>query len=393
MPIVCHAAHAAEFATQVADTDPLGIGTWPTMDGWPVDGLTDGIKGDIGWTLRAESSYDSNFFLSETDRTDEWLFLFEPSMRYTSDPEGGAQAALVANYRPVSRTYLDQSDLDRIDHSGDASLTWRGAKTEAALFARYLELSATDRLTGEFTDGSLITTGVRLSRQVAPFTRLHLGASFANSDYGNSINDGAEVFSAHLGALHDATPRLSLGANTRFTAMESDTVRRREAWALLGDLRYRFGQRTRVSLSVGPEFVTLDAASGDETSVRLSANLGATWQINDRWTWNQSLRTASIPSPTTTGAVLNDFAWSTTLRRQFTRGSIETGIEAHLTDAESVGTATEPEDEWNFAAFIGGRRPLGSDRIHLDGTLRHAFNRGRSDWNQWIVSIGLRVDF
>lgn len=391
--VLCHSAAAAEFSTQVADPDPLGIATGWSDTGWTIDGLADGIKGDIDWTLRAESVYDSNFFLQESDRADEWWFLLQPSMRYTSDPEGGAEAALVANCRPVSRTYVEHSGLDRIDHSGDVALTLRGAKTEAAVFARYLELSATDRLTGVFTEGSLLTTGARIARQVAPFTRAHLGASFATSDYDDSASNGAEVFSTWIGALHDATPRLGLGANTRFTAMESDTLRRREAWALLGEVRYRAGERIRLTLTAGPEFATLDAGDDDETSLRLSASLAASWRLNDRWLWIQSIRTASIPSPTTSDAVLNDLAWSTTLRRQLTRGSIEAGLEAHLTEAESIGTTANPDDDWNIAAFISGRRPLGSDRVHLDAALRHTLNRGRSDWDQWLVTIGLNVDF
>jgi len=393
LAVLCHTAAAVEFSTQVADPDPLGIGTGWSDTGWTIDGLTDGIKGDIDWTLRAESAYDSNFFLQESDRADEWIFLLQPTMRYTSDPEGGAEAALVANYRPVSRTYLEHSGLDRIDHSGDVALTLRGAKTEAAVFARYVELSATDRLTGVFIEGSLLTTGARIARQVAPFTRAHLGASFANSDYDDSASNGAEVFSTWIGALHDATPRLGLGASARFTAMESDTLRRREAWALLGEVRYRAGERIRVTLAAGPEFATLDADGDDETSLRLSASLAASWRINDRWLWIQSIRTASIPSPTSSDAVLNDLAWSTTLRRQLTRGSIEAGLEAHLTEAESVGTAANPDDDWNVAAFIGGSRPLGSERVHLDAALRHTLNRGRSDWDQWLLTIGLNVDF
>lgn len=384
---------AQDFPLLVADPDPLGLGAFvPGLDLDLPEGLTSGIKGEFLLGVKAQSVYQSNFFLSEDHEDDEWAFTLAPTLRYLSDPEGGAANSLTASYRPVGRRYAENDHLDGIDHAGDLALDFRGTSNHLALFTRYQELSATDRLTGEFVSGSLLTSGLRLTHQLAPFTSVNTGLSVGMSDYEGSGNEGAEVYTAYLGALWKATERSSLGSMLRATATESDTIGTRKAWAVLAQARHQSGESIWLSASLGPEFAS--TSDGGEDSMRLSGELTARVVLDERWTWSTSLRSASVPSPSENRYLVNDLGLTTRLRRQLLHGWLGGGVEYHFSDYQDLGGATAGRgDEHHVALFLGYGRPILSDRAVLDCTVRHGFNQGQVDWDQWQVTAGLTVTF
>jgi hypothetical protein len=384
---------AQDFTLQVADADPLGLGAFIPGAGFELaDGLTDGIKGDLMTALKAGTVYHSNFFLSDGGEDDEWAFTLAPTLRYVSDPEGGAEKSITLSYHPVGRSYAENSTLDGIDHSGDLTFQWRGAKSSLAAFARYNELSASDRLTGEFVSGSLITTGLRLTRQLAPYTRANAGFSAGISDYSGGGHQGAEVYSVYGGALWQATARTHFGGTLRGTVTESGTIATREALAVLVEARHQSGERVWFSGSLGPEFAR--TGDGGEDSLRLSGELSARVALGERWTWTSSLRSASVPSPSETQYLVNDIGLVTKLRRQLLHGWLGGGLEYHFSDYQNLGGATAlRSDEHNAAVFLSYGRPLFSERATGDISVRHAVNNGQVDWQQWQVSAGVSLAF
>lgn len=386
-------AKAQDFTLQVADADPLGLGAFIPGAGLELpDGITDGIKGDLLAGVKAGAVYNSNFFLTDGGEDDEWAFTLAPTLRYVSDPEGGAEQSITASYHPVGRSYAENRTLDGIDHSGDLTFQWRGAKSSLAAFARYNELSASDRFTGDFVTGSLITTGLRLTHQLAPYTRVHGGFSAGISDYSGGGHQGAEVYTAHGGALWQATARTHLGGTLRATVTESGTIATREAMAVLVEARHQAGERIWFSGSLGPEFASSD--DGGEDSLRLSGELRARVVLDERWTWTSSLRSASVPSPSEANYLVNDIGLVTKLRRELLHGWLGGGIEYHFSDYQDLGGATAlRSDEHNAAVFVSYGRPLFSERAMADIAVRHAFNNGRVDWQQWQVTAGVSLAF
>lgn len=385
---------AQNFTMAVTDSNPLGLGNFvPSLTGLDT-GMEGTVKGDFDYGVEALTYYNSNFFLTEKNEESEGSVALLPWISYSSDPEGGANYTFSANYTPIIRCYLDNTDLNAVDQSGDMTVTFKGSRTEISAFLRYNELSATDRLTGDFVEGALFTGGFRGVRQIAPRTSLNGGWSVAMSDYGSSANEGAEIYTAYLGGIWQATERLGFGPTLRYTMSESDNIGSRDAYAFMFDARYNLGERIVFSGSIGPEFSETSGGTSDQSSVGLTGDLTALYLIDSRWKWRTRLRSATVPSPSETNYVVNDVSLSTTLERQFVRYSVFGGLEFSLSDYETVGTTlVDRGNEQNTSIFVGYNRPLFSERIGFTSSVRYTFNEGQKDWSQWLVSAGLNVVF
>lgn len=391
----CGSAHAQDFTTQVGNSDPLGLGSFIPKDSDLDLGLSGGIKGQFGYSLEMDTDYNSNFFLTDTNEKSELSTRLVPSIRYVSDPEGGANFSLTADYKPVLRKYLHNDNLDGFDQNGELVMNLQGVKTLITLFGDYRELSGSDRLTGDFVEGSLITSGFRGARQIAPRTTINAGWSAAISDFSGNTNQGAEVYTSYFGGLWDATERISLGSTIRYTLSESENIGSLDAWALLMEGRYKLGERIWFSCSLGPQYTTDSGpSSNDGGTLGLAGDLSAKYVISDLWTWMGSFRSVTVPSPNETNYVVNDFWFLTSIQRQLTRATLSTGLEYRISQFEDVGTvAANRGDENNFTIFTSYSRPLFSERVRMDSMVRYAFNEGLTDWKQILLFLGLETRF
>jgi hypothetical protein len=391
----CGTAASQNFALEVADANPLGIGNFvPTRMQLLEDtgGIESGIKGAFSAMVGLESTYDSNFFLTANNPESELSLNFTPSLTYNTDPEGGAIWTFSANYQPSFRAFLDNSDLNDIDQSGDVQLSYKGSRTAASLFARYNELSGTDRLTGNFTTGSVVTCGLAASREIAPRTSINSGISYAQSQFSTATDQGSNVLTAYFGGLWIATERTSVGSTLNYSRSESDNTGSRDAWALLAELRYRVGERIWLSASLGPEFAS-DSDSGDNT-VSLRGIIQSRYVINERWSWISTFRTSTIPSPSDVGYIVNNYGLITSVEHQLLRATLIGGIEFNYSEYQEVGAVTVPrENEENLGLFLTYSRNFFLDRVSAYSTVRYNTNSGDTDWSQWQVSLGLNVPF
>jgi len=387
-------AIAQNLSFQVADSNPLGIGSFIPSDRDLDFAMTGAVKGAFAYGMRADTVYNSNFFLTESNEDDELSLVFSPWIRYITDPEGGANIALNVNYQPIMRSYADNSDLNTFDQSGDFSLMFKGVKTDITLFGRYEGMSGTDQLTGEYVEGSVMTGGIRANRQIAPRTALNAGWSAAQSDFGSSNSEGAEVYTTYFGGMWDATQRTSIGTTIRYTISKSDNSGTRDAWAMLMEARYHAGERLWFSASVGPEYAVTSGGGTDDSSLGLTGELAVRYDIDERWRWTATIRNATIPSPNEMNYLVNDVMFTTAVERQMTRGVITGGLEYRYSKYEDVGTVVTPRgEENNLGTFVSYRRNFLKERLQFDSTLRYTINDGQTDWNQWLISMGLNVQF
>jgi hypothetical protein len=391
----CGTAAAQDFSLGVADSNPLGIGNFvPTRMQFleQTGGVESGIKGAFATMVALNTAYNSNFFLTENDPESELSLNLSPSLNYTTDPEGGAIWTFSANYQPTFRAFLDNSDLNDFDQSGNVQLDFQGARTTASIFASYSELSGTDRLTGNFTSGSLFAVGIQASREIAARTSVNGGVSYGQSDYSSGGNEGSTSIGTSLGVLWRASDRTSVGSSMRYSRSESDNTGSRDSWALLGELRYRVGERIWLSASLGPQFSS--NSDSDDNSVSVSGDISSRYVINERWSWISSLRTATVPSPRDQGYIVNNYGLSTSLEHQLLRATVTGGIEFNFSEYEAVGTTLAARDnEENLSLFLTYSRSLFSDRISANTSVRYATNSGNTGWSQWLVSLGLSVPF
>lgn len=386
---------AQDFTMMVANPNPLGLGSFVPIGEDFALGIKGSFKGDYSYGLGIQSVYNSNFFETSSDEESELTTYFSPWIHYTSDPEGGAVVTLTANYLPSYRAYLENSDLNGLDQSGDLTLSFVGSRTKFDVFGRYAQVSGTDRLTGEFVEGSVATGGLRLDRQLAARTTLNASFTAAESDYGSSDSEGSEVYTTMVGGFWAATERMSIGPSLRYTASKSDNIGTREAWSLMLAVNYRVGERIHLAAAVGPEYSTYSGGSGDgESGLSASGDLNASYVINERWSWTGSINSAVVPSPDQEDFVINNVAISTSLDRKLVRGSISGGIDYNLSSFEDVTTGdTSGSDENNIAVFVRYNRPLFSERLDFNSEIRYTFNDRDDDWSQVQVAVGLSVTF
>ncbi len=171
-PLTSEVSPGQNLTLQVANVEPFAlIGVRGDQSILNL-GMEKGLKGDVAYGASLNSAYDSNFFLREDNPESEFSTILAPWIKYQSDPEGGAPISLTANYSPVARAYWHNSDFNDVDQSGSGSLTFTGSKSTVSLFARYDELAGTDRLTGEFVNGYVLSAGIQGSHQIAPRTSL-----------------------------------------------------------------------------------------------------------------------------------------------------------------------------------------------------------------------------
>jgi len=384
-----------DFALRVADPNPLGIGDFvPTSDelSHAAGFDAESNKGGFLYGLGLQAAYDSNFYLTEDDEEDELSMHFQPWFTYTTDPEGGALFSLTANYRPSYNVYLNNSEFNGLDHTADLSLFWNGGLTQVAAFASYQELSGTDRLSGTFSSGSVISGGLRAVRQIAPRTSLNGALAYSQSDYETGNQQGTQALSGSIGALWAATERTAIGASIRYTQTESDYTGTRDAWGLLAEVRYKAGERIWLSASLGPEF-TRDSLT-DENDVGMMADISARYDITERWSWVNSISTGTVASPSEAGYLVNNVNFSTELQHRLIRGVLVGGLSLNYSDYQSVDdTVAERDNEENLSMFLGYRRQLWSERVAFDANVRYRVNSGARDWSQWILSTGFNVTF
>jgi hypothetical protein len=378
---------AAEISTRIADPTEWSTGGGMLEQMVPTELK---IKGGMNLALQVGAIYDSNFFLDESNAESETSFYASPLIEYISDPEGGAKSSFTVSYRPSFTAYNENSEYNDVDHVGEVRWTIRGSRTELTLYSRYDELSGTDRLSGEFVNGSLFTGGMRLERRLASRTIGYLGASSAISDYSQSDLQGAQVDSVFLGGLWEATSRTAYGSTVRYSHISGDGVPDIDAWALLLEVRHMVSDRINLSASVGPEY----AQDGDADRLGVTGFLRATYNFAERWAWINSIRHALVPTSTSSNQLVDDLVVSTTLQRSLERGSIGGGLEYRYSEFVNIGRDADlRNDEQNAAFVLSWSRPLFTDRLALDTSARYAFNSGRSDWEQFLFALALRSSF
>lgn len=385
---------AEDFTLMVTNPDPLGLGAFVPSDAELDLGIEGKFKGDLSYGLGIYSTYNSNFFQTENDEESELSTTLIPWLRYISDPEGGATISVTANYAPSWNSYLENSDLNDFDQAGNVTLSFSGAKTRVDGFARYVEISGTDRLSGAFVQGSVMTAGLRANRQIAPKTSLNAGWSYSTSDYGSGDFEGAGIYTTYFGGLWEATPRISLGSTLRYTISESDQTGTRDAWALLFEARYRVGERLWLSASIGPEYAKNSGDDQNDSGLGLTGQVTARYVINERWAWTNSLRSATVPSPDENNYFVYNVAYNTALRRKLQKGSFGFGLQYDLSVYEDVGDASsDVGNEYYTSLFINYQRPLFKDRVNFNVEARYSTCDGDEDWSQWLVTTGLGISF
>lgn len=386
-------ASAQNFAARVANSDSAGLSAILPLKEPLGLALGEGLKGGFTYGLGMDSVYYSNFFLAENNPESELGINFLPWISYGTDPEGGAKISFTANYRPIVQTYLENSDLNGVDQSGDITMSIEGSKTVISAYASYGQSSGTDPIIGEFVNETFFAAGIQGTYQVASRTALSASFATAMSDYGSGSVVGSNIYTTYIGGYWSATERLSFGPAINYITTDSDNTGTRDAWDFSMQAQYKVGERIQVTGSLGVQYAQNSRDAGSST-VGLTGRLRANYAINEKLTWVNSVQYVTVPSPTELDYLINNLLVTTALNRKLLRARVGLGVDLSIASYEGVGAVTaELENKNNVGVFVSYSRKFFLERLNFDSRVRYSVNNGQTDWSQLLVSAGLNVQF
>jgi hypothetical protein len=380
-------ASAEDFSLRVSDGNRALTETFFPS---PFDA---GLKGGFDYGIGFNSTYDSNFFLSDDYTESEVYSDISPWITYRTDPEGGAACSFEAHYSPSYVFYLNNEDYNAFNQSGGGSFTYSATRTSFTVYADYAEVSMSDRLAGGFIEGSIFSYGIAGSYQLAPRTSILAGWSASQSDYTSGARSGSDVYTSEVAGLWDATERLRIGPSLTYTMTESDSTGERDAIALLVKTRYKWGERVLLDAAGGIEYAK-NSRSNDGWEPGFTGRLSADYMFSELWSFRLGMRYSTVPSPNNLNYLVNDLSFTSAIVRNFERSSLELGMGISFSDYEAVGTVVGNRDDDEFMnAYLAYKRNLYSDRVHFNAAVRCARNQGQKDWSQWQMTTGISLDF
>ncbi len=398
---------AQNFTSSSANLNPFGVnGPLPFGE---IDEFGEGLalKGGFAYAVGVSSTYDSNVLLSENDPESDVSLSVSPSISYTSDPEGGANVVILANYEPSASASLSNSDYNSFDQTGNVSIIVAGSRTTLSAFAGVLQESGADSLAASqgFFTGTAVSLGLQGKYQLAPRTTVRAGWSALITDYGESEGnsgsgsgsaEGVNASTVFVSGLWAATERLNFGPRLAFSEGSSDTVGEFTTWDLSMVGRYALTERIRLSASMGIQYSDYSEEDRSE-GFSPSGSLNAIYKINELWSWRSSIQSSLTPSPTDGSYAINGWSLSSLLNRQLLVGSAGIGLKMDFSNFDRIGPTgsfSETQDaQQNLGVLLNYRRPLFSDRVDFTTSLLYRLNFGDEEWSQVLLNAGLSLSF
>jgi hypothetical protein len=388
-------AEGQELSTQVGARDPFGLDRAFSFGtgGGAIPGISTDLKAGVTMGVAASTVYNSNIFNSDDDPQGSVFSNFSSNIAYSSDPEGGADIVFNAFYTPTYSAYWDDQDLSSFQNSGGMSLAVTGGRTTLSLTGGYSEVAGTDRLAGEFVNGALLSLALQGGYQLAPRTSVNAGATYSSTYYSSGASVAADVRGANAGAFWAATERFSFGPAISYSSSESDNIGKRDTWSATVQANYQAGEKIHVAGSLGTQWSNNSRDPGS-SDAGLTGGLDATYNIDERWSWNGSVQYVTVPSPTEMNYAVNNLSLSTGVSRNLDIGTASAGISYTVSDYQSVGpVASELGNERFSSVYLGYQRGFLNDRLGFNSSIRYSLNRGQTEWNQIVISLGLSMSF
>ena len=210
-------------------------------------------------------------------------FNLAPIFEYRSGPLEGVPGIVTLTYEPIIRKYLDDSDLDTIDHSASSSVSFAGARGTFLARADYGLYSESNYLVDGVADSESFSLIVSGAYQVSE--RTTLSSEFSHRYRSTEPVEGAQtsndVSSAEIGVSWAAKSNLSIGPTLRYTETSADTAESSESMSYLVTVDYSPLPipNLELSMSAGIEAVEIDG----EDSSGFTGNIDVTYRQEDRF--------------------------------------------------------------------------------------------------------------
>lgn len=435
-----------------AESGDVAIGGWAGSGGGFASGVVLSELLPLGFQAPLErqgfrfgasiqSSYDSNIFVDESNEEDDFVMTFSPTAQYRSAP-AGVPGLVTATYTPYLRFYLENDDLNTIDHSADARISFTGTRGAFELGANYGHFTRSDRFVGGLVESDTISAHVAASYQVGSRTTIDASGRIhysEESDQGRTTAVGRgndnRTAQLQLSAYWQATSKTRFGPSVRYTEGSSGSTGDRQALAFLVVADHTRSQRLSFDTSLGLEQVESDFGRSDGKwdltgsfganyrpndrlavgvdlryqaipdgnsqvqrsgggSQNLVGNLSLTYTPNPQWQFQTAAQLDTFPSSDQTGSSIGDQTYSASVRRLLPEGAISLQGSLGFSQYDTVrGGGATPGDEEFRSLAVRYDRPVMSGRGNLNASLQWSQSSGNRDWDRLQAALGLDIQF
>lgn len=371
----------------------VGNGRWipgmgPFSSNWP---LLSGSQLDC----EMGALYDSNVFLRESNPSDDFGFWLRPSWVYQSNHERDTPASWSARYAPTWTRFSDHGELNAVDHTAQLELDLHAAHSRLTADCRYQESSATEPVTGQFSQASLLSLSLRGAYTFGAASEVHASWSGNQLRYDRDGQAGAESHVGTIGYLHGREQRWLWGPSIRASRSTGEASAEQSALALLASLRGSPRERVHLNADLGPQWVETRWLGHSDQECTTAATLSATLEVAARSEVSLSLQRIQIPSAEPTNRPLDATSLELTLQTTLKRGRLTAGVSClHQQFEEPANSAVNNRSrELTPSAWVGGETELGQSGWLSRANIRYSRNDGREDWQRFECQIGFSHAF
>ncbi len=195
--------------------------------------------------------YDDNLFLKGVDKISD--FVMEVGARATVSRGVATDNRFFSlTYGPSYRMFLDNSQLDGLNHDAGAAYGFSFGSLSGSVSARYTNEIAADRNVADYTRRQNFVLGADFFYEVSTKTRVVGGFNYSIADY--DIYLGYSDWRGRVGMDYAVTGKTRLGLNAEHGSMLQEESEARPYDRVNGTLLYEVTGKTRLSLSGGADW-------------------------------------------------------------------------------------------------------------------------------------------
>ena len=251
--------------------------------------------------LGAQVNYDSNLYLDDLNEKSDFSFVVSPSIEFRSAPAGVA-GLVTFRYTPFIRLYFEETDLNTVDHSANAAVSFSGARGSFQVSADYGRFSNADRNLGGRRETESFSVRASAAYQLASRTSMEgsfSGRTSTDTDL-NRVNAGPagsnenDSLQLQLAAYWQATAKTRIGPSVRYSKSSSDSIGDRDSLAFLVVADYVPRDELSLYASAGMERVSGGSAF-DQESTDFTGSFGFNYRPDDRIVLGADVSYQAIP--------------------------------------------------------------------------------------------------
>lgn len=201
--------------------------------------------------VRGSMRFDDNLFLTDSNEEEDTVIAVTPTLQLANDED--SQNTWAIAYAPSIISYLDNSDLNSINHALDFKLGKRLPKTQIDFSASYAEVSGSDRFVSGQIDKTTYGASLDLSHELTGKTRLDATLSYDKSDYETGSLFDLEQYKLLVSWQYQYSGKISVGPYVSYEDTEVDTQPDHEALGFGVKFDYQMTGKTAMIGKLGYE--------------------------------------------------------------------------------------------------------------------------------------------